>query len=1074
MKDTPDEIASVMNLILPTDQQFPVGDEFLSNYLDKHGPNQYTVKKNQIKYLKQRFKGRISFLKSMRSSVKKEFIGETGIGKLKHFIVNPVKMSPFQSKIYKKALELDSAEKAGVYLNSRQASIFVFPDGSYGQPRIGIGENSKADKTGGFAKYVEHKASTKTFVAAKIGISKKKNMTIYKYTLSKVLVNLIKGPNDKKTLENLRKYSVKFAYIIERILNADKQCCFVYCEFVTGSGAILFAKILELFNFSESKGLDGKKGLRYGLLTSQTSTPSQISQTINCFNQPINKHGEIIKVLIGSRIISEGVSFYNIQQEFILTPWYNFSETDQAIARGYRLGSHKILLENGEDPTVYVSLLVAMPEKDLLSVDLYMYEISEDKDITIKELMRLLMESAFDCSLNYHRNYIGGYDEKRECDYVDCDYKCDDVDMKNIIDGVQIEELDYSTYQLYYSDQNVLDIRKKLEKYFKNYNNSDIASIINFFKDDYTEWEIRNALKTIIKGDNYMYYSDYIKTYSRSSVKKIIDSIQVLFQTHFRMSFQNIVGYFPDYTEFEILTALKKIIDGSVVVKNMFGFSSYLREKNNMYFLVDNLSITDDSFSEYYARKPNVVNGKNFEEIFYDIQIELMPDFIKKLCNIKKLSTFSKMIKSLPEEIQEMFIEAAVLAKRENIPTHQHTRNLVLQYFNNYIHELQDLWVSDKLIDHNNVVRCLDHKSGVWEDCTDEQEEQLKNKMSLIKNILQNNPYGVYGKYNPETKTFSLVNLIAEKAAKQKKYDKKLTQLNKLVTSGKITKEDRKRMIEEYDDSRVVYPGAACTSWKITDLMKIALKIIKLDFPKKFKQHKSDETLQEMISDNKYIGKGSRNSPPVYTQEEILALSREDLQRAAYWAQNKPYKSKLCSAIEKWLRDTKWEGIDMLIPDKEAGTSGGHTKIDKKIEKKKTVFNIVKIIPEKNIELFKTYFKDIEKMMNECFKIKKYKPDIDDKQWIIVFLKKRLVGFLVIDEHKVIWNVCVAENYRRRGIAQKALQFVIQDICPTVSPRLMVNNISKTYNRLIKLYKTYGFTILTKDKKTTVMEFKCS
>ena len=53
------------------------------------------------------------------------------IGKLKKFNVFPLTMSSFQTKKYIEAYNEDTIEK-GVYINSRQASLFVFPDGSYG------------------------------------------------------------------------------------------------------------------------------------------------------------------------------------------------------------------------------------------------------------------------------------------------------------------------------------------------------------------------------------------------------------------------------------------------------------------------------------------------------------------------------------------------------------------------------------------------------------------------------------------------------------------------------------------------------------------------------------------------------------------------------------------------------------------------------------------------------------------------------------------------------------------------------------------------------------------------------
>ena len=92
----------------------------------------------------------------------------------------------------------------------------------------------------------------------------------------------------------------------------------------------------------------------------------------------------------------------------------------------------------------------------------------------------------------------------------------------------------------------------------------------------------------------------------------------------------------------------------------------------------------------------------------------------------------------------------------------------------------------------------------------------------------------------------------------------------------------------------------------------------------------------------------------------------------------------------------------------------------------------------------------------------------------MVFSRNKLVGFLAIDNNNVIWNVCVATNYRRRGIAQQAIQTAVKDVCPDKNPRLLVDNRGKNYKKLVKLYNGYGFTLVKNDGKVTTMEFKCS
>ena len=86
-----------------------------------------------------------------------------------------------------------------------------------------------------------------------------------------------------------------------------------------------------------------------------------------------------------------------------------------------------------------------------------------------------------------------------------------------------------------------------------------------------------------------MFYKDYIKLYSQNNINKIMYEITKLFTKKFSMTIDKIFEHFNDYTEFEVITTLKNMIDESVVIKNRYGFSSYLRESNNIYFLINSL-----------------------------------------------------------------------------------------------------------------------------------------------------------------------------------------------------------------------------------------------------------------------------------------------------------------------------------------------------------------------------------------------------------------------------------------------------------------------------------------------------
>ena len=110
-----------------------------------------------------------------------------------------------------------------------------------------------------------------------------------------------------------------------------------------------------------------------------------------------------------------------------------------------------------------------------------MYSISEDKDISIKSIERIIKESAMDCALNYLRNRVYDQDDMRICDYQRCDYKCD-VQQPTTLTP---EELDYNSYNLYYADQEFMEIINNLKKLFNQQNLYQISQLESRFNNKF-------------------------------------------------------------------------------------------------------------------------------------------------------------------------------------------------------------------------------------------------------------------------------------------------------------------------------------------------------------------------------------------------------------------------------------------------------------------------------------------------------------------------------------------------------------------------------------------------------------
>lgn len=394
MKDKPEEIVDLLNLIVK----------------DKLTPKDLT----DPELFKKKITGYISYLKASSSEVERIDVGSL-LGDLKHLKVHTVTMSDFQSRVYSEAIRQDGAEKS-IFSGSRQASSAVFPDGTFG--KTGFETNMVQSSTG------------------------------FKFRSRETAVEM-QG--------NLAKYTAKYADLVTKLADdyANNRLSFVFSEFVKGSGLLMLSVILELNGYV--RVVDGDsittEAKRYAVFTNDTSTISQTRKVIGLFNHPKNMGGRYISTILGSRVIMEGFSFKNIQSEYVLTPHWNYSETSQIIARGFRAGSHNDLLKAGIVPNVKVYHYATIPPNSAEnSIDLHMYEIAEKKDFAIQKVVKLLKEAAVDCSLNKKRNTVTDVrlNNTRECEYTACDYKCDSGDSSRLDDPLRNYALVYNRYSTEY------------------------------------------------------------------------------------------------------------------------------------------------------------------------------------------------------------------------------------------------------------------------------------------------------------------------------------------------------------------------------------------------------------------------------------------------------------------------------------------------------------------------------------------------------------------------------------------------------------------------------------------------
>lgn len=499
------DIVGVMNLILPVDLQLDIKKDYTNTTLEEMRP----YFEGRISYVRELDVGAIPVPQCNEVLVKEKNIsctlpGVIDIGKKKY---NPQKilyksiMSPFQTKIYRESAE----GREGIAVQPRQTSIFVFPDGSYG------------DK--GFEKYTK-------------AIDAKRD--IYEFNNE---MKVILG----KDVEKLYKYSSKAYEIVKIVKSHPRANKFIYSDFVK-SGAITIGICLQEYGYEqfsprtsafESKTGGGlrpycasgdselvksiKKGItkkrRFALLTPNTN----IEDILELFNSQENMYGEYIEIVIGSQTSKEGINLLNIQEHHTLNPLWHQSGMTQAEARGIRSGSHDLLMEAKRSTDInFKTLEIKMyyhsaitNNKEEETNDLKLYRDSERKDIGIRAMERIMKQISIDCQIHYHRNVrINDIDGSAICDYQKCQYKCIDPSPNELGLFPDTLGVDYSTYDLLYG----IDFKKSI-----------IADIADIYK--------RNFILSM--DDIQQYFPDIRPNLLKFALSTALDKQEIEFRDRF-------------------------------------------------------------------------------------------------------------------------------------------------------------------------------------------------------------------------------------------------------------------------------------------------------------------------------------------------------------------------------------------------------------------------------------------------------------------------------------------------------------------------------------------------------------
>lgn len=378
------------------------------------------------------------------------------------------------------------------------------------------------------------------------------------------------------------------------------------------------------------------KQAKYIIITGDINTTEK-NKLVDITRSDDNTYGENIKVIIGSRVMSQSVDFKNIRQIHLGNTWHNMSQIIQIIGRGSRFCSHINLDENNRNVTIFK--YCCSINKDIETIDEKLWRTAENKDYVIKQIERILKQNSVDCFLNKNANYFdkkkykysNDIDYSSYCDYDVCEYKCFS-DTKGITDK--------TTYN--YTELKD-DKHKEIEYYIKNYfiDNKyiSIKKLFDYFKNIETNI-IYNIISKIIGYDN----SKYPETiYHNDKVGYLlIKNDKLVFKEY--EDFINSVNLFDNKIKYEnIDIKLNKIPKRIIKEKNDLDINVIINElinldKETVSYIIENIYFKNiQNIIEYfilYMKNNNINNIKLIPEKYKNIVLY----FEKKLFQKKFLS----------------------------------------------------------------------------------------------------------------------------------------------------------------------------------------------------------------------------------------------------------------------------------------------------------------------------------------------------------------------------------------------------------------------------------------------------
>lgn len=603
-------------------------------------------------------------------------------------------------------------------------------------------------------------------------------------------------------MNHLKRLSIKYSTIIEILQNFESSPirgpAYTYTHFKVGSGAIYFGLCMEAHGYQKFKGdispfkvpvvmninpsctpiteeqfctpEETKKSnddleldenflpkRRYAILTSNTSD-TQRNNIMALYSSTANIDGDYLQFLIITPIGREGISLSDTMKFFLTDPNWNPSSPFQAESRGFRENSHREKIKQYQklmgDPNARLPIEVynmcAYDKKTSDSVDVQLYKLSEQKNIEIKLEERNMKIVAVDEYINRDRNHRrieGARDYSSQCDYSPCEYGMYDPEPPP-------GYIDYSTYDILYSDTVVDKIMGEIKEVFRKRYNIFLYDLISLLKDYRHGLVLLAVTKMIINKtkliDRFGIICYLLEDQGTLFIQNEFPIVSINnFQLHYNLNYYTSLLIVSEDKRLEDYTSERQSVEQSGIIKNIYNLTDVEQIKNILESLsLDNKvkvieeAIIDASIGNVAVNAILKIHLKSWFKIRDPVK-----DIVIASQNLSKSGNGKGRPGRRPKEAAKIF-NPTISPYRAKLPeSNEEGSEIFIHILYGDLLVKATLSVTPDYLKAEGVIRVYKPHEGIWRDANEAESVVYKNIISSKrKEVIQElKDKGIYG-----------------------------------------------------------------------------------------------------------------------------------------------------------------------------------------------------------------------------------------------------------------------------------------------------------------------------------------